>query len=172
MSAPGMIRRTTAVLILVSAGLLGPATAALAAPVEIERVWTDYRLAKDYVRLSEILSGRTFTGGLTEHRTQPDSGDGYFFTVRVDRARALRQQTFSLRLSVIPPDASETRVFTFPVPASKKRGVRLELGLTGSDWPYGEVQPLAWHIEVLDSSGTVVAEEKSFLWEKPAAEKS
>ena len=167
-----MIRRRSILAFAPLLVLLAGAPAASAAPVEIVRVWTDYRLSQDYVRLSEILSGRKFTGGTTEHRTQPDSGDGYFFTVRVDRARALRQQAFSLRLSVVPPDASATRTFTFPLPASKKRGLRLELGVTGSDWPYGQVQPLAWRVEVLDATGTVVAEEKSFLWEKPPGDKS
>lgn len=173
MSVSGMmIRRTTAVLTLAFAVLFAAAPWTGAAPVEIERVWTDYRLGKDYIRLGEILSGRRFTGGSTEHRTQAESGDGYFFTVRVDRASAWRKQDYTLRLSIIPPDASATRVFTFPIPASKKRGLRLELGVTGSDWPYGELQPLAWRVEVLDSTGTLVADEKSYLWEKPPAKQS
>ncbi len=161
-------RRPLSFLVLLAFAVLGGAPAALAAPVEIVRVWTDYRLGEDYVRLSEILSGRTFTGGTTEHRTQPDSGDGFFFTVRVDRARDFRMQDYTLRLSVIPPDGSATRTYTFPVPASKKRGLRFELGITGNDWPHGQVQPLAWRLEVIDGSGAVVADEKSFLWEKPA----
>lgn len=172
MSVPGMIRRRhLAALAFVALTILAAVPAALAAPVEIVRVWTDYRLGKDYVRLSEILSGRQFTGGSTEHRTQPDSGDGYFFTVRVDRVSARRMDAFTLRLSVIAPDSEGPTTYTFPIPASKKRGLRLEIGLTGSDWPHGPVQPLAWHLEVVDASGAVVAEEKSFLWEKPPATK-
>ena len=165
-------RRPITFLALAALAWIGAAPTASAEPVEIVRVWTDYRLGKDYVRLAEIISGRQFTGGSTEHRTQPESGDGYFFTIRVDRARALRQQEFTLRISVIPPDSSTTRTYTFPVPASKKRGLRFEIGITGSDWPYGQVQPLAWRVDVLDATGAVVAEETSFLWEKPAGSES
>lgn len=167
-----ILRPRAAVLTLIAAMLGLAAPVVRAAPVEIVRVWTEYREGDQYVRLGEILSGRKFTGGSTEHRTQADSGDGYYFTVRVDRARALRQQEFTLRLSIIPPDGSAMRMFSFPVPASKKRGLRFELGITGSDWPYGRVQPLAWDVEVVDASGTVLAARKSFLWEKPPARKS
>ncbi len=41
----------------------------------------------------------------------------------------------------------------------------LYLGLTGPDWPSPEIEPLAWKIELLDASGSVLAEWKSFLWE-------
>jgi len=173
MSASGMIRRRhIAALAFAALTVAAAAPVALAAPIEIVRVWTDYRLGKDTIRLAEILSGRQFTGGSTEHRTQPDSGDGYFFTVRVDRASDFRMQAYTLRLHVIAPDTVGPRTFEFPVPASKKRGIRLELGLTGSDWPHEpEQQPLAWMIEVVDGAGEVVASEKSFLWEKPPATK-
>jgi hypothetical protein len=166
-----MIRpRLLAVLTFTAAAVLAAAPAVVAAPVSIQRVWTDYRVAQEHLRLSEIISGRTFTGGSTEHRTQPGSGDGYFFTVRVDRARAYRLKEFTLRLHIIAPDTVGPRTFEFPIPASKKRGLRLELGVTGSDWPHDpKLQPLAWKVEVIDSTGAVVAEEKSFLWEKPPA---
>ncbi|MBE2214747.1 MAG: hypothetical protein IAE82_12820 [Opitutaceae bacterium] len=165
-------RRHLAALAFAALAVVTTAPAALAAPVEIVRVWTDYRLGKDYIRLAEIISGRQFTGGSTEHRTQPDSGDGYFFTVRVDRASDYRLQTYTLRLHVIAPDTVGPQTFEFPIPSSKKRGIRLELGITGADWPYeARQQPLAWKIEVVDSSGAVVAEQKSFLWEKPPAAK-
>ena len=162
-----MNRRLFAALLFTA--LLGLPFAATvdAASVKIVRVWTEYRLAQDYLRIGDILTGRTFTGGSTEHRTQKDSGDGYFFTVRVDRSSDLRASDFTLRLSIIPPDGSATRTYTFPVPASKKRGLRLEIGVTGADWTFGEQQPLAWRIEVLDSNEAIVADEKSFLWEKP-----
>lgn len=173
MSAPGMIRRRhLAVLTFTALAALAAEPAMLAAPVEIVRVWTDYRLGKDYIRLSEIVSGRKFTGGLTEHRTQPESGDGYFFTVRVDRASDYRLQDYTVRLHVIAPDTVGPRTFDFPLPASKKRGLRLELGITGKDWPYEpKQQPLAWMIEVVNAAGDVVAAQKSFLWEKPDAQK-
>lgn len=167
-----MIRRHFATFALIALAALAAAPAVVAAPVEIVRVWTDYRLGKDTIRLSEIISGRKFTGGTTEHRTQADSGDGFFFTVRVDRASDFRLQDYTLRLHVIAPDTVGPRTFEFPVPASKKRGLRLELGLTGSDWPYeAKQQPLAWMIEVVDATGAVVAGQKSFLWEKPPAAK-
>jgi hypothetical protein len=44
----------------------------------------------------------------------------------------------------------------------------LYLGLTGEDWPFGEeVTALAWQLELVDKSGTVLARFQSFLWEMP-----
>ena len=42
-------------------------------------------------------------------------------------------------------------------------------GVTGADWP-GEkkAHPVAWKLALLAADGRVLAEQKSFLWEKPA----
>lgn len=44
----------------------------------------------------------------------------------------------------------------------------LYLGLTGEDWPSDRsVTALAWQLELLDGSGSVLARFQSFLWEMP-----
>jgi hypothetical protein len=59
-------------------------------------------------------------------------------------------------------------VFTFPAALSAKE-TALHLGLTGADWPGGKAaSPVAWKITLLAADGRVLAEHKSFLWEKPA----
>ena len=78
---------------------------------------------------------------------------------------------------VEPAELDAAPVLAGPVDAVKDGGREpglelakgLQLGLTGADWPGGpKASPAAWKISLLGSDGTVLAEHKSFLWEKPA----
>jgi len=69
---------------------------------------------------------------------------------------------------VIRPDAPTPVTFQFRanVPAGE---TAFQLGLTGTAWPGGSrANPLAWKISFFDGNGRLLAEHKSFLWEKPA----
>lgn len=152
--------------ILLLALLVGSARGVLAAEVEFLRVWPGWRNAAAFDRIGEYFGGQENTGRNIALRTQPEPRDGYYFVVRVKTAAALNGAKFEL--SVIRPDAPEPKVFSFPatVPA---RETLYQLGLTGSDWPGGEkANPVAWKLALVGSDGRVVAEHKSFLWEKPA----
>ena len=146
-------------------GLAAPAAIASdAAPVEIVRLWTAYRSAQSFARLGQLPKVDHEPGDAIVLRSQPDARDGYYFTVRL---RGDNIPDGSVVLQVVPPDAAKARVFTFPYAAGGRDSVQLLVGLTGSDWTFGELMPLAWKLEVVDSAGTVVAGQESFLWRKP-----
>jgi hypothetical protein len=74
----------------------------------------------------------------------------------------------SFEVSVIRPDTPEPKTYRFAAAIPAKESV-FQLGLTGADWPAGEqANPVAWKLVLMGADGRVLAEEKSFLWEKPA----
>ena len=77
-------------------------------------------------------------------------------------------QSVQFRLQWIAPGASAPRTDTFP--AELKAGsAAYQLGLTGPGSQDPKSQPVAWHLQVVAADGRILAEEKSYLWEKPAA---
>lgn len=147
--------------------LLVTAPAALAAGVEFVRVWPAWRDAESFVRIGEFFGRPENTRGEIVLRTQPDVRDGYYFLVRIKKTDGVSGPA-RFELSVIRPDAPDPKTFTFPAALEKEESV-FQLGLTGADWPGGEeANPVAWKLALVDAAGRVLAEEKSFLWEKPA----
>lgn len=152
--------------LLLALGLALTALPARAADLEIVRVWPGWRDAASFERIGEYFGGRENTGREVVLRTQPGERAGYYFLVRVKNAAALPNAKFEL--SVIRPEAPEPKTFSFPAALAAKETV-FQLGLTGADWPQGrDAHPVAWKIAVKDSGDRVLAEHKSFLWEKPA----
>ena len=139
---------------------------ARAADAEFIRVWPGWRDAESFERIGEYFGGKENSGREQVHRSQAGARAGYYFLVRVKNATA--QPGAKFLLSVIRPDHPEAKVYPFPaaLPANE---AALQLGLTGTDWPAGkETHPVAWKIALLAADGRVLAEHKSFLWEKPA----
>jgi hypothetical protein len=138
-----------------------------AAEVEFVRVWPAWRDTESFERIGEYFGQPENTGREVVVRTQPASRDGYYFLVRV-KAPAGSAENARFELNVIRPDHPEAKTFTFPATLKAKETV-FQLGLTGADWPGGkEANPVAWKLALLDANGRVLAEHKSFLWEKPA----
>lgn len=146
--------------------LLILASLAGAAEAEFVRVWPQWREAKSFDHIGEYFGRRENSERHLVLRTQADVRDGYYFLVRVKNAAALAGAKFELH--VIRPDAPEPKIFSFPA-AIGAGGAVFELGLTGADWPKGkDAHPVAWKLALLAADGRVLAEQKSFLWEKPA----
>lgn len=163
------------VLGLVVAGLnatvLRPAEPGPSEPpsIAIVRVWTAFRESKSFVRLGEYREDDREPGGAQILRSQPASRDGYYFTVRLratDGTKAIPDG--KIVLNVVAPDAAQPQTYTFPYAVAGARSAQLLVGLTGADWKYGKVMPLAWKIAVVAADGTTLAQRESFLWEKPA----
>ena len=72
------------------------------------------------------------------------------------------------QLEYVEAGSGGTRTFTFPAELSTGSQV-FQLGLTGATWQDPKVQPTAWHLRVLGTRDEMLAAEKSYLWEKPAA---
>lgn len=138
---------------------------ASAADVSLVRVFTGWRDAASFKRISEYFTGRENTAGETVLRTQPAARSGYYFLVRTDNDRAPFAAT--LAIQVVLPNSPEPRLFKFPVDLPAGNAV-YNLGLTGTDWPDREVDAVAWKLELLGSGGEVLAARTSYLWEKPA----
>ena len=136
-----------------------------AADVEFLRVWPGWREAESFERISEYFGGRENTGRQIVLRTQPGDRAGYYFLVRVNSAAAVPTATFEL--SVIRPDTPQPKTYRFTTGVPAKETV-FQLGLTAHDWPQGEkANPVAWKLVLVGAENQVLAERKSFLWEKP-----
>jgi len=145
--------------------LLIAANFAAAAEVELVRVWPAWHNEEDFERIGDYFGRPEDRGRQVVLRTHADSRAGYYFLVRVKSAAADPATKFELQ--VIRPDALRPETFTFMSPLRAKETV-YQLGLTGTDWPAGKkTHPVAWKLTVLAGDGRVLAEQKSFLWEKP-----
>jgi hypothetical protein len=141
-----------------------PAAARAAGP-EIVRVFTGWRDAASFQRVSEYLDGRENTGGIIVLRSQPGARAGFYWLIRLKNDGApLAGAKFELQ--VITPTSPEAKTFTFPadVPAGSPL---YQLGLTGADWPGAKSRPAAWQLRLLAADGKTLIAKESFLWELP-----
>jgi hypothetical protein len=149
--------------------LLGLTGALRAAEVELIRVWPGWHDEEDFERISEYFGPANAApkqGREVVLRTRDSTRAGYYFLVRVRSPSALPEVKFEL--SVIRPDAVQPITFTLPTSLPARETV-YQLGLTGADWPEGrKVHPVAWKLVLRNAGGQILAEHKSFLWEKPA----
>lgn len=142
------------------------ASVAHAAEVELVRIWPGWRDADSFERITEYFGQGENTGREIVLRTQLGAREGFYFLVRTKSATALTGVRFELQ--VIRPDSPDAKTFTLTSDLPAKEKV-FQVGLTGADWPGGkDVRPVAWKLAVRGADGTVLAEQKSFLWEKPA----
>ncbi len=139
--------------------------AASAAELTIVRVFTGWRDAASFKRISEYFDGKENTGGLTILRTQPDQRAGYYFLVRTANPGGSR--SVSARLEIITSATAKPVVHTFATEL-KSGDTTFQLGITGPDWPDAKTSPVAWKLDLTDADGRVLVTEKSYLWEKPA----
>jgi hypothetical protein len=142
------------------------AAPATAADLTIVRVFTGWRDAASFKRISEYFTGRENTGSETVLRTNPEQRAGFYFQLRVANPGATRHVQFQLQL--IEQGSPTPHATTFPVEL-KPGSTVFQLGLTGPAWQNAKSQPVAWYVQVLADDGRVLASEKSYLWEKPAA---
>jgi hypothetical protein len=143
------------------------AASARAADVTFVRVWSGYRTAETFDRISEYLDGQENTSGETVLRSQPAQRDGFYFLVRLKNASDAIAGA-RVELSVITPASATARTLTFTADLPAGQHV-FECGLTGADWPDATAHPVAWRIVVHAPGGAELASTQSFLWSKPAA---
>ena len=143
------------------------AVSSLGADLAIVRVFTGWRNAASFKRISEYFDGKENTGGTTIFRTHPEMRTGYYFLLRVANPGAPLKVQFQLQL--IEQGASVQRTSIFPAEIGSGSGV-FQLGLTGPEWQAAKSQPVAWRLLIIATDdGRLLASEKSYLWEKPAA---
>jgi len=145
--------------------LLGLCTAS-AAELTITRVYSGWRDAASFKRISEYFTRKENTGGEAVLRTHPDQRAGYYFLVRVSNSGSAQKVT--AHLQVITDAAAKPVEFDF-TPELRAGDTVFHLGLTGADWTLANTNPVAWKLDLTDGSGKLLASETSYLWEKPAA---
>jgi len=134
--------------------------------LNIVRVYTGWRDAASFKRISEYFDGKENTRGEAMLRTHPDQRAGYYFLVRVANPSAARN--IKAHLEVITATSAKPVTYDFS-PELKSGDTVFHFGLTGADWPDATANPVAWKLELMDSEGRALASERSYLWEKPAA---
>lgn len=144
--------------------LLACAVSASAAELTLVRVFTGWRDAASFKRISEYFNGREDTGGEIVVRTQPAVRDGYYFLVRTQNAGA--PVDAKLVFHVVLPDSPAPKPFAFTARIPSGSAV-LNLGITGADWPARDVVAAAWKLQVLGPAGDPLAVSQSYLWENP-----
>ena len=146
--------------------LLFAAASARAGEAEFVRIWPAWRDAESFERISEYFSGHENSSGQIVLRTAPETRAGFYFFARVKSTAPLAAARFEL--TVIRPDSPDPQTFSFPTALPAKEAL-FQLGLTGAAWPGGKkAAPVAWRLALLAGDGHLLAEQKSFLWEKPA----
>jgi hypothetical protein len=134
---------------------------ASASDLSIVRVFTGWRDAASFKRISEYFNGRENTGGQIVLRTHPEQRGGYYFLVRVANRGAPVEATLSLQ--IVLPGGEKPRIVTFPTTIPGRQTV-FDVGLTGPDWPGPNINPVAWKLDVLGANGSLLATDKSYLW--------
>lgn len=129
------------------------------------RVFTGWRSAESFHRISEYLGGKENTGGITVLTTQKGERSGYYWLVRL-KNQSSRLAGSRFELQVISPSSPEPKTFSFPADIPSGGSV-YQLGLTGPDWPGPKSRPAAWRLRLLASDGTTLVAKESFLWEQP-----
>ncbi len=140
---------------------------ATAADLRIVRVFTGWRDAGSFKRISEYFTGVENTGGQIVVRTRPGQRAGYYFLVRTENAGPAVD--VKAVVEIVLPGSQRTRSFTFPISLTPGKAV-YNLGLTGEDRPDAEADVVAWKLTVISGTDETLATEKSYLWEKPIEE--
>jgi len=156
------MRFIAALLFLVST--VFSAAAASPTAVNVVRLWTGYRTADSFERISEYFTGRENPGRQTVLRSQPASRAGYYFLLRLANTASAPTEA-TVELQIIAPTSPEPRKYTFKTTLPIGTHV-VSLGLTGADWP-SQANPVAWLIVVRATDGTELVHQQSFLWAKP-----
>lgn len=132
--------------------------------LSIVRVYSSWRDAASFKRISEYFDGKENTGREIVLRSHPDQRTGYYFLVRLKNSAAPLRANAHLQL--IRGDWTTPRTTVFPMEIGTG-STAFQLGMTGPEWQDPKEQPIAWHLEVFAEDGRVLASEKSYLWEKP-----
>lgn len=131
---------------------------------ELTIVSAEHRDADSFKRFSEYLTGKHSDGRYSVFRSDSDSRDGFYVSLRADDKATLKQVS-TVRLQFVPPSTQLITTIDFPADEFKKK--RILVGLTGSDWLEENSRPVAWRIDLLDASQSVLESAQSFLWSEP-----
>lgn len=131
---------------------------------EIVRVLPEFREEESFHRIPEFFTGREFTGRRDILRSEPDTREGFYLTVRLRRVNRALFPSGTARVEVALPDEHRPVEFEYSLETVDRRRPLILLGITGGDWPEDLERPLAWRVSFFDEEDRLLDSEKSFLW--------
>ncbi len=137
-------------------------------PLKIGHVEIVSRGVNDFKKIQDFFKSKDPNLHWLILRTDPETPAGIYFETSLNHTAKNFPAGSTLRLSYITKQApTELKTYTFIIPLEKQW--RLLIGLTDTaravSAPY---DIFAWCITVMDAEGTLLADKKSFLWEKPS----
>ena len=145
--------------------ILSLAAGSQALAVTVDTAYTRYYESDEIRPISQYFGGAlTGQGFRTVIPSQPAEPRGQYFIARLEDTDST--PPLQARITIILSNSKELSTYTWDL-GGKTLRKWLYLGLTGTDWPFDDIQPMAWHVEFLDANGSVLADWKSFLWEMP-----
>jgi len=134
---------------------------AATARAELTIISTNHRDADSFKRVSEYLSGNHSDGRYAVYRSDQTNRDGFYVSLLASDKKLLSNVSV---IKVQYVHAGSQEIHSFSMPASNLKKKRILVGFTGGEWESGDAHPIAWKIELLDSSATQIESAQSFLW--------
>ena len=135
--------------------------------LRIETITPKYMEHNDFVSINEYLTGKETSKNRLIIRSKEATRSGLYLILSLnEKIRDLPPDT-NIICEIFMPGNLNPEIFEFPLPRVNKlpNNKDLFLGITGSDWPYGDdALPTAWKITFVDSNETTIAEKSSQVW--------
>ena len=146
--------------------------AVAAQTIEFSRIRLEYREDASFKRISEYFTGEENTGRRIVLRTQDSDRNGFYFSFRIEATGEATMSEGTIALLVFAPGTYEPTEYIFGLGVQTRRGIKVLIGLTGTDWADPKAKPVAWRLEFRNATGQPIGFEESFLWRLPEDEDS
>lgn len=128
---------------------------------ELTIISTEHRDADSFKRVSEYLTGQHSDGRYTVYRSDESARDGFYISLLAEKRSSLASSQ-TVKVKFVRSGTQDIDTFEVPTGTPKKK--RILVGFTGNEWANQKTLPVAWKIEFLDKSGTIIESAQSFLW--------
>ncbi|EDY83414.1 hypothetical protein VDG1235_3041 [Verrucomicrobiia bacterium DG1235] len=139
---------------------------AATARAELTVISAEHRDANSFKRVSEYLTGKHSDGRYAIFRSDNSRRDGFYVSLLAKDKDTLPSVS-SVRIQFVRPGTQE--ITSFETTTGKLAKKRILVGLTETEWLDEDSHPVAWKIDLLDSSGNTLESAKSFLWSEPSS---
>ncbi len=133
----------------------------VATQAELTIISTEHRDADSFKRVSEYLTGKHSDGRYAVYRSDTSSRDGFYVSLLVSDKATLAEVS-KVRVQFVRKGSQE--IASFEAPAGTLTKKRILVGFTGSEWESTNSHPVAWKIDLLNTSGSSLESAQSFLW--------
>lgn len=145
--------------------ILALAATGRANALTVDTAYTRYYEAGEIRPISQYFGGAlTGQGFRTVLPSQAGEPTGQYFIAKLKDIDPVAPA--QARITILLSNTKKLSTHTWDLDGKNLRKW-IYLGLTGSDWPSDDIQPMAWFVEFLDAEGNVLADWKSFLWQMP-----